>query len=488
MNEAFARRALRPIAFWTGAAAIVYGVGLHLLMFSRMADMDYNMAGMPVDGTMIAGMIAVVAGLAVAAFGLIPPPAGVRERAAAVRASAPASSTRLTRAQAVTLSALAFALIIDVMKPATLAFVVPGMMREYHIAKSAIALLPLVALSGTMIGSVVWGVLGDRIGRRGTIVFAALMFMATSICGTMPSFAWNLGMCFIMGMSAGGLVPVAFAVLAETLPERRRRFFLVLFGGFGSVGGYVAASSLALVLEPHFGWRVLWLAGLPTGLMLVALSRLIPESPLFRSAARAAPAAARNGTRAGVSAVSVWLNVCAFAWSTINFGFIFWLPTNFRELGFGVSLADGLLVKSALFSFVSTPLIALLYQRLDSRTAIVGLGAVQGALLLAFAAFGRRPEAFNYTALIVLIAGLLVAANGFICVLLPFAAERFPTRVRATGTGMVAGSSKLGGLLSLAIAKLGFVPTLALSGVCSGALILISATGLMGALLRGRRS
>jgi putative MFS transporter len=454
------------IAFWAGTAAIIYGVAVHLISFFRMAGMDYRMAGMPLDGAMVFAMLAIVAGLVSAAIGLT--------RWAAPRGGPPAG---LSTSRAMLFVVLTCALVIDVMKPATLAFVAPGMMAEYHVSKQAIALLPLVALTGTVIGSVLWGMLGDRIGRRGAMVFAALMFMGTSICGTMPSFGWNLAMCFIMGTSAGGMLPVAFTILAECLPDRGRRFYLVLLGGLGSVGGYVAASGLAYLFEPQFGWRVLWLAGLPTGLLLVALSRFVPEPPSF-VVMRATPAPSAQAP-AALSPVAVWLNVCAFAWSTANFGFIFWLPANFRELGLGVALTDGLLLKSAVLSLVTTPVVALIHQRLQPRVTLCALAGLQGAVLLAFAAFGSRPHAFGPFALTVLIAMLLMATNGLICVLLPFATETFPARFRASGTGMVAGSSKIGGLLPLLVAKLGFVPTLAVSGLFSGALVLVSAGGLL---------
>ena len=466
---------LRGIAFWAGTVAVAYGVAVHLAMFASMGEMGYRMADMPMDRAMVFAMIAIVGGLAAAAFGLtgrVLHPRGTMQGGSTV-------------SRAMMLVAITCALVIDVMKPATLAFVAPGMMHEYNLTKQTIALLPLVALTGTVIGSVLWGMLGDRIGRRGAILFAALMFMGTSICGTMPSFGWNLVMCFIMGTSAGGMLPVAFAILAEWLPDRRRRFFLVLVGGFGSVGGYVAAAELAYLLEPGFGWRVLWLAGLPTGLLLIALSRFIPESPDFGRSAQVPNTAAQ--ARALISPVAMWLNVCALAWSTINFGFIFWLPVNFRELGLGVALTDGLLVKSALLSFVTTPLVAWVHYRLEPRLTLCGLAVLQSALLLAFAAFGSHPHAFNRAALTAMIAGLLIATNAFICVLLPFATEMFPTRSRASGTGLVAGSSKIGGLVPLLVAKLGFVPPLAMSAVFFGVLVLLSTAGLAAALLRPRR-
>ena len=84
-----------------------------------------------------------------------------------------------------------------------------------------------------------------------------------------------------MGLGAGGMLPIAFALLAEIAPVRNRGFLIVLLGGLGTVGGYLAASGLAALLEPTFGWRILWLLGLPTGLALLLLNRYIPESPRF---------------------------------------------------------------------------------------------------------------------------------------------------------------------------------------------------------------
>ena len=88
-------------------------------------------------------------------------------------------------------------------------------------------------------------------------------------------------MCFLMGLAAGGMLPVAYALLAETMPIRHRGWALVLVGGLGAVGGYMAASGASALLQPIFGWRILWLLNLPTGLLLIALGGLFPESPAF---------------------------------------------------------------------------------------------------------------------------------------------------------------------------------------------------------------
>ena len=116
------------------------------------------------------------------------------------------------------------------------------MKHEYGVDQSVASLVPFFALIGTVTGSVLWGVLADIYGRKASILLSAVMFVGTSICGAMPSLAWNIGMCFMMGAAAGGMLPVTYALLAEMMPSRHRGWSLVLVGGLGAVGGYFAAS------------------------------------------------------------------------------------------------------------------------------------------------------------------------------------------------------------------------------------------------------
>ena len=82
---------------------------------------------------------------------------------------------------------LTVALVIDVMKPASLGFVVPGMRSEYAVSAATVAWLPFAALSRHRPGSVLWGWLAELYGRRASILLSAVMFVGTSICGAMPS-------------------------------------------------------------------------------------------------------------------------------------------------------------------------------------------------------------------------------------------------------------------------------------------------------------
>src|SRR5881397_2393892 len=76
------------------------------------------------------------------------------------------------------------------------------------------------------------------------------------------------------------MLPIAYALMAETIPARHRGWLMVLIGG-DIAAAYIITSWLSSALVPEYSWRILWLLGLPTGLVLILLNRWIPESPRF---------------------------------------------------------------------------------------------------------------------------------------------------------------------------------------------------------------
>ena len=260
MNQESGIHFHRPVAFALGAIALTLGVLLHLPDFFSMSRMGYRMVGMPMSNMMMAGMWLIVGGMLLATWGVLPPPERASRRRDAVGYHLHVmDSAHLTGAHWGLLFVLGVALVIDVMKPATLGFVIPGMVAEYRIPQSESGWLLVCALTGTAVGSVFWGVMADRVGRRAAILLASLMFIGTSICGTMPSYALNLFMCFLMGIAAGGMLPIVYALMAESVPAGPRGWLVVLHGGMGTVGGTLAAAGCAVLLEPTFSWRALWL-------------------------------------------------------------------------------------------------------------------------------------------------------------------------------------------------------------------------------------
>ena len=252
----------RAPIFWGACAAIAVGVLLHLPMLAMAHRMNNHLVGMPMDPEMWVGMTLIIGGVPAAIYGALPPRRELHDAHAQTNYEA-LDSTPLNRWHASVVIVLMVALVIDVMKPATLGFVLPGMASEYGISKATVAWLPFVALVGTTVGSFFWGWLADVYGRRVSILLSTILFVSTSICGAMPLFELNLVMCFLMGSSAGGMLPVVYTLLAEIMPPRHRSWVLVMVGGTGLIGGYLAASGAAHAFEPVFGWRFLWLQGFP---------------------------------------------------------------------------------------------------------------------------------------------------------------------------------------------------------------------------------
>jgi putative MFS transporter len=474
-------------AFILGVAAVTAGVILHIPMFLMGKDMGYQLHGMPMGTDMYVGMALIIVGVGVAAYGLLPRDVGKQLAASQDIVVSPPEDAPLTAAHWKLMVVLVIALIIDVMKPASLGFTIPGMSSEYHASKQTVSLVPFFALTGTVVGSVVWGIIADIYGRKASILLSAVMFVGTSICGAMPSLAWNVGMCFMMGAAAGGMLPVTYALLAEMMPSKHRGWSLVLVGGLGAVGGYFAASGFSATLAPIFSWRILWLLNLPTGLALVMLGAFIPESAKFLlargrreearkimekfgSKARATrPAEAQALAQSKAVALTgkaffgklFALSLAAVCYGLINFGLLLWLPADLVAKGHSMAVTSKLLAESAMIAFPTIFVVAYAYSRWSTKWSVVGSIAVTLAGLL-----GVLQLEFTGTGSPVLpVALLIVGTNALIAMLLPYAAESFPLRIRGRTTGMVAACSKAGGMLAQFLAILALVPPLALVSV-----------------------
>ncbi|MGH6737179.1 MAG: hypothetical protein ACRECX_14050 [Methyloceanibacter sp.] len=172
------------LVFLLGCAIVTVGVVLHVPMFAMGADTGYRLVDMPMDAAMYWGMALIVMGVGLAAYGLLPKTTPREERV--IETIVPPENAPLTRMHWGIAGLLALAFIIDIMKPASLGFVTPGMRAEYGVGLETVAWLPLAALTGTVIGSFLWGALADVYGRRAAILLSSVVFIGTSICGASP--------------------------------------------------------------------------------------------------------------------------------------------------------------------------------------------------------------------------------------------------------------------------------------------------------------
>ena len=149
------------------------------------------------------------------------------------------------------------------------------------------------------LGGVVFGVLGDRFGRKQVLVWSLmLMGAATMGIGLLPSFA-TIGVVaplllvmlrLVQGFAVGGEVGGALLLVAESLPAPRRGFWTawpMIGGPAGNVLSSLVLASLALWLGDAafgaWGWRVAFLAsGLLIGVGIWMRLR-VTESPVYRA-------------------------------------------------------------------------------------------------------------------------------------------------------------------------------------------------------------
>jgi len=144
-------------------------------------------------------------------------------------------------------------------------------------------------------------------------------------------------------------------------------------------------------------------------------------------------------------AQTVLVMVYGLAWGVVNWGFIAFLPTFLRSRGFGAGAASYLLFLSAFVAIPGTVLVAWTYGKWSSRQSMIWFAVASIASAVAFAAIGPS-SGTNRLTMIAVLSLIYATTGGVMAMLSPYTAEVFPTRLRGTGSGLSAGSTKLGGL------------------------------------------
>lgn len=148
------------------------------------------------------------------------------------------------------------------------------------------------------LGGMVWGPLGDRLGRKRVLALTIiLMSAATALIGLLPTFS-VLGIAApvllivlraIQGFSTGGEYGGAATFMAEYAPDHKRGF-LGSFLEFGTLAGFAFGSLIVLLGETtignqamnDWGWRVPFLIAVPLGVVGLYLRTRLAETPIFQ--------------------------------------------------------------------------------------------------------------------------------------------------------------------------------------------------------------
>ena len=170
----------------------------------------------------------------------------------------------------------------------TLAGSVAGALKAspvLHLTDSEVGLASSFYLAGAVIGSLVFGWLADRLGRR-LLFFVTLWLYLLSAAAT--AFSWDLAsFCafrFLTGAGIGGEYSAVNSTIQEMIPARYRGWTDLALGGTFWIGGALGAvSSIVLLnpanIDPEIGWRLGFFIGAVLSLGILFLRRFLPESP-----------------------------------------------------------------------------------------------------------------------------------------------------------------------------------------------------------------
>jgi MFS family permease len=316
-------------------------------------------------------------------------------------------------------------------------------------------------LCGWALGGILAGVLADYIGRKRTMILAILVY---SVMTGLSALAWNWEsfavMRFLVGLAIGSEWVTGTAMTAEVWPDHARGRGIGLFqSGFG-IGFFLASLVWLFVGATGPGaWRTMYVIGVLPALLTLWIRRAIPESSLWERANERRKAALQHMRAVGGSVghdraltrftlAELFANpairrrtVIAFLMATASavgfWGISTWVPPYVGSVAAKAGLAAPQWASLAGMAY-----------NVGSVIGYVGFGFLADA-------FGRKPVTLFFFAMALLLTpvmflwthdlNLLLVAGGLLGLfasgqftwMSTWLPELFPTRLRATGVGLI---------------------------------------------------
>jgi MFS transporter, putative metabolite:H+ symporter len=174
---------------------------------------------------------------------------------------------------------LGVAIFFDSFDSLAIAYVLPVLIRDWHIAPAHVGLLISSANFGQALGALTFGWIAERIGRVSTARIAIAIFAVMSLACAFTTNYEQLMVCrFLQGIGLGGEIPVASTYISEILrADRRGRRFLTYQIVFPV--GLLLSGVVGALVVPRFGWQWMFVIGATPAVVALTMQRVCPESP-----------------------------------------------------------------------------------------------------------------------------------------------------------------------------------------------------------------
>ncbi|MSP94780.1 MAG: MFS transporter [Alphaproteobacteria bacterium] len=355
----------------------------------------------------------------------------------------------------------------------------PALLRAFGAERSAMGFMFSMGFTGILIGSVIFGIVGDKYGRK---TGAVLGVLAYSVPALLSVFATSFNELTIYrlftGLGIGGVIPNIVALLSETAPKRYRvTFVMAVFIGYSM--GNAAIGQVAAWLIPEYGWQIVFLVAGISGLGLSAVLILFlpesipflaatkPESPRLRAlVARMAPELAigpqtrftfRRPAKETTFSLSllfdgyrrvatpiIWLAFLAesMTYLTLSAWFVVLLE------GVGLSVMQAALAYSyaQVGAIVAILMVARLFDRFGPVVSVFS-ACTAVAAIIALGLPGLTPVSITAIAIVALACGSATHQS-----LIGMVGNFYPTIVRGNGVGYATGMGRIGAILGPAFA------------------------------------
>lgn len=364
-------------------------------------------------------------------------------------------------------------------------FLVAVLGPQWNLTFGQSSVILLSAGVGAIVGSLAWGALSDRWGRKTLLVVGVtLCAVGAGSVSLIPDGAWEVfaALRFVVGFGVGAAASIGVPLIVEYTPTRHRT--IIASAAVIPVSlGVLAASLTAATLVNEIGWRGLAMLGFLPLVPALLIALIVPESvrwlvtrgreaeargivarmldvrldslPRTVSIGSAASAPAAGFAELLARPRLFWLTIVVwFGASTANYGVFLWGPTIVALL-YGVPLKEAaqLFIIVSLTGLAGRAIFSLLPQWLGRRRCgeIMGYGI---AVSLGAAGLFFDRTILGYPAFVVLLIPAALFFDGGFSNIAPYSAEIFPVRLSARGVGLAQaanGIGKIAGPLCLAL-------------------------------------